>query len=124
MKFPPERTKHDNAADHEHARARLMSDLINRLEAATGPDRKLEWAIWEHFNVELKNDFARAFVPRYTESLDAALTLMPEGYRWELGVHPNLGFCAEVWTDLVHRGFGSIPAIALLIAILRARESD
>lgn len=63
-----------------------MKELIERLEAASGPDRMIDQDI-QH---ELKRcrynadddtcDDYRA--PRYTESVDAALTLVPEDWRW------------------------------------------
>jgi len=102
-----------------------MIDLIRRLEAATGPDREIDADIGRVFG-RLKPPYphdAGFEYLRYTESLDAALTLVPEDCRWELGVYPMLGFCGAVWTDVLHRGFGRTPAIALLIAALRARES-
>jgi hypothetical protein len=53
-----------------------MQDLIERLEKATGPDREIDHEI--DALVGEAEDFP-ANEPRYTASIDAALTLVPEG---------------------------------------------
>lgn len=87
-----------------------MKDLIERLEAATGPDQELDHAI----------GMAVGFGGDFTSSIDAALTLVPEGYGWNLQGNTN-SFYAVV------RGYKNkvspTPAIALCIAALRARET-
>lgn len=60
-------------------------DLIARLEAATGPDRELDAALHEAlglpFVMEYYTEYATeqtrnlSYVPRYSASIDAALTL-------------------------------------------------
>lgn len=77
--------------------AEKLKDLIARLEAADGPDREIDAAIsyslladpskcmfpdqkrWVAAAVE-----QRWNVPRFTASLDAALTLMPKGALWSI----------------------------------------
>lgn len=59
--------------------------------------------------------------PSPTESLDAALTLVPKGWMWELdssgGAELNAG-----WGKAFVLASGSSPALALCIAALKARE--
>lgn len=60
----------------------------------------------------------------YTTSLDAALTLVPEGLCWEVESGPKTGGVAVVGT--VHgpmEGIGPTPVLALCIAALRARQA-
>lgn len=112
--------------------------LIERLRAAEGPDRGLDARI--HILLaggsEADADYAATdpdltCAPlRYTESVDAALTLVPEAHLWELrhGVEAR----AIVWnmeTDYgeaghdVPKGYhATSPAIALCIAALEARH--
>lgn len=120
--------------------------LLEHLEQAEGPSRELDARIWAEIDdrdvrvdeqgrmlgrsrtpphdecVLLDKRFGG---PRYTESIDAALTLVPEGKWWVLnsGVSTphklsrafvGLG---EHQTD----GLGRKPAIALCIAALKAR---
>jgi hypothetical protein len=98
-----------------------VQELIARLEAATGPDRDLDVAI-----IDALFPGARKFPLEYTASIDAALTLVPEGWRWHLGNTLDGRGTAMIWlnpltgTDEI---FAAAPAIALCIAALRARET-
>lgn len=108
-----------------------MNDLIERLEKATGPDREIDLAIYRaefpHPAVGLpkrnQDEYDRARGPRYTSSIDAALTLVPEGCKWEASSYPKNGaawvgpFKAPVQQFTV----AATPAIALCIAALKAR---
>lgn len=102
------------------------ADLIEKLEKATGPDRKLDSAI-----VDFLVGMPRTAIggdARYTSSIDAALTLVPEGARvWlELNTADFKPHGAWVGGDYSHRKNYSrtaTPAIALCIAALRARAS-
>ena len=130
-----------------------MTDLIDRLEEATEGSRDLdeqialasgirhrsrrdgrgrskgrEWFVDSHGGVETWANHA----PYYTTSLDAALTLVPEGLGWQVWgepkatkyggeasiEHPTDGwhFCTEA--------NGRTPALALCIAALKARQDD
>lgn len=145
-----------------------MDELIKRLEAATGPDRELDACIFcallhpdkkpernlfytnrEEWGVFVTNQPAPGMTfydaPIYTASLDAAMTLVPEGARvrevgqWDDNGKPSGWFaCVMKWErhiggwryvsymhgildedkipDLAPNG-----AIALCIAALRAR---
>ena len=115
-----------------------MIDIIRRLVAATGPDRELDAEIaiafgWErcgqfpsgeHYWRDPKMQF-RPQPPRYTESLDATLTLVPKIFRWMIEQHADFRFRATVGDNVTGGGCGvsNMPAIAFLIAILRAKES-
>ena len=97
-----------------------MQELIARLEAATGPSRELDAEIWCAANSKKflrfdgmamtrgnvffhERDDGTAKIecshPRYSSSLDAALTLVPEGCEgeifWHYGSGQKLGY-AEV----------------------------
>jgi len=74
-----------------------MKDLITKLEQATGPSRELDaeigiaigvWRrrdlgggcyLWEENGVNTGNK-----PPYYTSSIDAALTLVPKGWQWQV----------------------------------------
>ncbi len=127
--------------------------LIQRIEAAEGPDRELDADIHLALHPEhLVAPWQRG-VPawqshiffhaakqwtiearRYTDSLDAAVSLVPEGHVWTLATWwcdddrwpPYYADCAsgrikngeEVF---VHEGRAATPALALTAAAMRAR---
>ena len=106
-------------------------DLIARLEAAEGPSRELDAEIaqihgWEEGHVANERCWydpdgrMRAAPPAYTSSIDAALTLVPEGRLWTLGQYVNRsGFMAALDNQ---RGTKAATApLALCIASLKAR---
>lgn len=151
-----------------------MDDLIKRLEEATGPSRELDAEIWlavepgatrdqwsytheatgRVCHVDETRDAARrlVLVPSYTSSLDAALTLVPEGFGWNCGM-PLPKYMARFWASVfrektaeerqsgnIHAGsfyqhgpdrgtalkadeYSATPALALCIASLRARST-
>lgn len=69
-----------------------MTDLINRLERADGPDRELDWAI--HIRNGLLGVGMYGDHPHYTASIDAALMLVPEGWKWAV-TSRNSACCHE-----------------------------
>jgi hypothetical protein len=106
-------------------------ELIAALEAATGPDRALDQAIWAviaGWSYPLVGaavyDFAQNGA-NYTESVEAAITLVPEGEGWEIDFGPNstsakpdvIWWCASVG---IEDATASTPAIAVCIAALKA----
>ena len=117
-----------------------LSDLIARLEKATGPDRELDEQIQAAISgatLEKQADGRSAYhrdgfwisigkVLPYTSSIDAAMTLVPEGMEKDFtdlyGVaRVSVGINAEPGPFYgTHEG-GSL-AIALCIAALRARS--
>lgn len=116
--------------------------LAERCEAGSGPDRRIDHAIllnalgWQRSDVEgwLVNPAGRTVLaihqPRFTASLDAALSLVPEGRYWsvcnesqlagkaeaEVGHHEKRGTALVAWC--------ATPALALCAAALRARAEE
>lgn len=128
-----------------------MQELIERLEKATGPDRELDGLIYgslrglkrnggtfhiylseetfqfEHPTVRHTNGPAALYVRgcnvgEFTESIDAALTLVPDGWLWDVAssgaawVMPDYELDGQIVIGGVQQ-----PAIALCIAALKAR---
>lgn len=129
-----------------------LSDLIARVEAASGPDRRLDAEIacaimftdLRPAEPDDHKEHQRGFPPSegdiwcptgflmarsYTRSIDEALTLLPEGWWWSAGVcrrenHASVG--SEIGTvegELIFDAFGKTAPLALLAAILRARQA-
>ena len=123
-----------------------VDGLIERLARATGPDRELDAAIdvvvfrpsadrVEYFpdGQRIPSGFynARA-IPAYTGSLDAAVTLVPEGWGWGVqSGYPYEGRCypalAYYWIlgddpGVANSVDAAAPAHAICIAALKARE--
>lgn len=120
------------------ARETLLA-LAARCEAATGADRELDIRIgWEldgegysdaDVQYVVENKHAAAVTP-YTASLDAAMTLVPEGRYWsvcnesqlagkaeaEVGHHEKHGMALVAWC--------ATPALALCAAALSARAES
>jgi hypothetical protein len=93
-------------------------ELIAALEAATGPSWELDGFICEAVGaVKPEATPHWEWPPRYTASIDAALTLVPEGASGaiEFGNHTQACVVGGPWCD------GATPAIALCIAALKAR---
>lgn len=120
-----------------------MATLIERLEKATGPDRRLDIEISfevDGFNrVHFSEVFAQAtngdlppfdeeLWPLYTKSIDAALTLVPDGWDWSVGNLVGHGIAARIGGPAGEEGEADYskdrtPALALCIAALKARMS-
>lgn len=104
--------------------------LIERLEKAAGPDRSLERAIADVVGSVtpyrgFPGDEPTGVVnfPHYTSSLDAAMTLVPEGYEWSLTWEAEIAR-AEIGDPLLlMEGEAATPAIAICIAALKARAT-
>lgn len=118
-----------------------MTDLATRIEQTTGPDRELdqEIGVWFRNLTSERRVIAVANCPRYTASLDAALTLVPEGWLWQVGAYAKGNVCNPAYYRAVLRqwrrmddgelewprlaGVAATPALALCAAALRAREA-
>lgn len=134
-----------------------IPDLIKRLEAAEGASYELEARIWCALNGKKyaahhapegsgvkrlcimfkeppkRGERAQWVETLYTHSIDAALTLVPEGYFISMGHNPDPDDDApSAYGALLHRYFhvadksdaqavGGTMAIALTIACLKAR---
>lgn len=131
-----------------------MDKLVERLEKAVGPDRELEVEIWltvtdgsyrkkwsyTHIATgrvcemdETRDKFGHLIlVPAYTDSIDAAMTLVPKGRAIRREYCPAGSWPHRVWIyrdDIMPIDDGSrrpvlgkTEALALCIAALRARE--
>lgn len=129
-------------------RAEDIEALAVRVEAATGADRELDEAIAEALGwSRIPNPtFAGGLVgrwakpdgswtghngpPQYTASIDAAMSLVPEGWRWTIfhegvvSLKPDVAFCGHPkhrQNGIEKRADAATPALALTAAALRAR---
>lgn len=116
-----------------------MDDLIRRLEAATEGSHELDCEVYRWWRQNTPPPALGAiwttdeeYTPHYTTSLDAALSLVPEGMSVKLFIHPDEYSCyADVYRLEHHQLVGdpyeaehiNTPAIALVIASLRARQT-
>ena len=131
-----------------------LTKLAERVEALTGPDREVdrlilvalglriipfrsdpfswmskvgdEWICVERYPKGFMHSGDR-YVPRFTESLDAALTLVPKTGFAEINVfngHADCGASATVWSiygeEFCEHIEADTPALALTAACLRA----
>lgn len=132
-----------------------LLELAARVEAAEGPDRVLDAEVAEA--IGYRRVFPRGpcrdpdrrrwvddrgmgigwldgsdhFPPRYTASLDAAMTLVPEGWEWSLEAEETemVWPVLSPWTHRCQMGHlidreAATPALALCAAALRARASQ
>lgn len=107
--------------------------LAERCEAASGANYALEREIAEavgHPSAKASGfqmQYEGVRLPSYTASLDAAMTLVPEGCDVTLDVEKGRGG-AIVFDDLGVEGIGrssaATPALALCAASLRARSAQ
>ena len=133
-----------------------MKSLIEKLEAADGPSRELDaeiavalrlpppnappwfetkFPVWRA-SVDGKvygitsggEDGPWGFSAPFTSSIDAALTLVPEGWRWQIDYDSHRGpsfgaSCKKSGDNWPPRIFANHPALALSIAALKAHEA-
>ena len=123
--------------------ADTRAELIARLEKTAGPNLELESAIYfetaasDHIKAfHARQPGGQSFTqtlaalgivpPRYTSSLDAAMTLVPKGSNWRCGRHGQAGTAdvranthdaLKYWREVAD---GATPALALCIASLNA----
>ncbi len=113
-----------------------IDDLIARLNAATEGSHELDAAIY----LAINEAWPVANPPRYTTSLDAALTLVPEGMFWNVGNAKLMGAGFQVTVGEPARGLKigrkwyahelhpingpKTAPLAVCIAALRARQAD
>lgn len=131
-----------------------LSTLLAKLEQARAGSRELELEIalaidhrasggkprWESIRAGVKQEGREQFlsdslgyvhqIPAWTRSLDAALLLVPAGCGWSIDdtgyaivTRSGLGFLSEHGDDEFH-GKGATPALALVIASLKARTPE
>jgi hypothetical protein len=125
-----------------------LNELAGRCEGAKAADRTLDGFIHANVTGEFTHATARERIamggimtdgwevlkngevwplPRYTASLDAAMTLVPEGLSVKLYAHPGESH-ADVYSLHPSKGLlgegeqAATPALALCAAALRARQ--
>lgn len=117
-----------------------MVTLVDRIEAATGPDREVDAAIAAALRIGTEHAWAWNFpawegradgrvyleqggpsfaAPAYTASIDAAMTLVPKDVRWTICNYrsPRTVACVNNFDQ----GSAITPALAICAAALRAR---
>lgn len=121
--------------------------LARRIEQATGPDRALDLAIAKDIGLAPgqaewgpngcgyvdRNQWACVNIPVFTASLDAAMLLVPEGWRFIIdkrpwGDHRKDGYRCHVWEAPIlayedNERWASTPALAMTLAALHATAS-
>lgn len=126
-----------------------LLELAERCERATGPDREMDAAIatalgFAPAGAELRDgslswkkpaqtergfNYWKWYVHRaatYTASLDAAMTLVPEGHNWAVESDSD-GVGAWCYDKNAHNTgpqIAATPALALTVAALRARAAQ
>ena len=117
----------------------MQGDLSARVGGLSGPDREIDWQIAVAVGVKSEprpKSWAGidqlqflTDLPRYTASLDAAMTLVPEDYaidclkegevgRWYVNMRPRN------WIAEWECSRAATPALALTAAALRARAAQ
>lgn len=103
----------------------MLNELIERVERLTGEDRFCDSAIYKAMHG--KSAVLLRWLPCYTASLDAAVTLVPEGMVWQCGYDAIDGHWARVGEFGAEQDTVSMaptPALALTLAALRAQEAQ
>lgn len=104
-----------------------LMELASRVEAGEGPDAMLDLAIFQAVTGKegivrcMGREGISAEVPAYTASLDAAMSLVPEG--WDFSIEPRhaLVVLDDGWNLARFEAKAATPARALTAAALRAR---
>jgi hypothetical protein len=109
-----------------------LLQLAERCEAATGANKMLDEAIFEAAGIVPSRHHAFVY-PHYafTASVDAALTLVPEGAHYGNGKDSggkSWAWVASrvngVWQQKVATRWAATPALAICAAALRARAAQ
>lgn len=117
----------------------MTDSIITRLEGLTGPDRDIDIELAPLVGIRVVDEghpLGRCYydknghgvpLPAFTASIDAALTLVPEGWALLLAIAPHKTIC-----DVHEKPLGEVgrwpghaeaptPAIAVCLASLRAQ---
>lgn len=117
--------------------------LAERCEKATGPDRALDYDI---AHIVTRAHMATGLAPAYTGSIDAAMTLVPEGWLlselyernavgeanwrwratlWQSAAVRPIGQDAPTVSGIARKAHGAkcAPALALCAAALRSQDA-
>lgn len=118
-----------------------LIELAERVERATGPDRELDRAVAEAlgwtricsipsgYMAVRPGEKVEYRLPKFSRSMDAAMTLAPKGFDWCAGDIEGLGWASispSQQSYSIHSEFdaqAATPALALTAACLRARAS-
>jgi hypothetical protein len=114
-------SEHSQGADpREHSYALLLSLLESADRGSSELDAQVAAAIgWRQMP-----DIAPCEPPPYSQSLDAALSLVPEWCAWSVGCEIDFTPTARVFGHDIHKeDFAATPALALCLAALRARQA-
>lgn len=109
--------------------------LAERCERAAGPDRELDAEIGRYFSARFLGyvpDEPQHGCAEFTRSIDAAMTLVPEGWYWRAGhgvlwpgwAHLNRKHPDHCEREDEHSAHAETPALALCAAALRARAQS
>ena len=104
-----------------------MKEIIEALEAAVGPDRSIDGMIAHAVNLHMPDD-PEGWPLRYTESIDAAMTLVPEGWNRRASETDKHWWWAELRegyeTSYNRVEIGQSPSlpVSICIAALKARS--
>ncbi len=109
-----------------------LLELADRVEALSGPDREVDCLIADAVLGPVRKPYVRGHCEKYTASLDAAMSLVPDGCTWGLTTSQRQGTLAEVYREDANgltygrqpSGRAALPAPALCAAALRARASQ
>lgn len=103
-----------------------MDDLITKLEAATEGSWKLDTEVQKVIDPHYRVTCSHNNPPKYTESIDSALTLVPDGVQgWSVETVIDSKFmCVLNFGHYDYTASATTPALALCAAILRALEND
>jgi len=104
----------------------MTSDLITRLSKLDAPDREMDGEIWRYLMSGEPRAVLHGPIPKLTASVDAAIALAARvlpGWNW---LRPERNIMAVHHEDhsITFFAVGATPAIALLIALLRAKEAS
>lgn len=99
-----------------------LVELAGRCEQVSGPDRALDCLIGDAIGARTRNGVINVSAT-YTASLDAAMTLVPEGLWAEgsLSSPGQLEVHGPCTYDPLGKGWAATPALALCAAALKAR---
>lgn len=89
-----------------------LHELRDALRKATGPDSALDAELWFFFAIETIP------YPKFTGSIDAAVTLVPDEYRnhWKVGIEDEDGPVARLGSRFAVAA--ATPTLALCLARL------
>ena len=103
----------------------MSKSIAERIEALEVGNRAVDWEI--HCRNGLDGVGGYGAHPRYTASLDAAMTLVPERWVWSINQFPDKASAYCVSEDGViarpRKQYQATPALALCAAALRAQEA-